>query len=658
MGAMIGSWLCGNAFAIEGLQIKVKSSNVVLSWPSTNTETYLVQYRPTLTPDSSWITLTDYMAAATSSNITSFVHSNIVKYPPASTNTTHISGGPPAPGAMVMQSEPVVTSSNGSSVPLALYPPGFNLGGLAISDPVTKESVVAANGDTVKPLSTSSSTFAAQANSSSSTTVTQYTGFYRVIRDGVHIFGLTNNSIVSGVLQLPIELSLTNADQVTGIAFYDQNNSPVIGATAQGSGNNWTLTWNTPMVFNGTNTIYAEVDFSTNDPVVGLPVSVTVSNLISYPNYFTQIYGNQMWIYAQTVPNAPYQLDMYDDTTNYLGSFTGNADTNGTISFLWGLYDYQGNLSTSTNFTGVYTVTLNPPTNQVAMEKVKITASPLAKKTLTNVLGGPHPNDSSPTTFSIAFWAQETYWVPNNNWVVAYGLFSSDASIQAADKNMMNGGAAGEYGGVLGTLDPYGLNGNMSPGNNCIAGNVFTLMDGTTKTNLLGYLADYKYENFYFFGHGNSTAIGAYNGWSLTYDLICSKLKNVPLSYRITQSAYHPYRFVVLDGCDTGAGKLSEAFAVPASQIDTNFFGAQGLESRACIAYKKWKLANISSSNWENYSGMTGEFLDDWLVRAFTVQTCVSNALNDVYTSGAKMDSSVVIYGATNMYVLTHTRTY
>ncbi|HEY5234300.1 MAG TPA: hypothetical protein VIK35_12270, partial [Verrucomicrobiae bacterium] len=70
------------SFAIEGLQLSIQSSNVVLSWPSTNTETYIVQYRPTLTPDSSWLTLTDFLAAASDTNITVFVHSNIVQYPP------------------------------------------------------------------------------------------------------------------------------------------------------------------------------------------------------------------------------------------------------------------------------------------------------------------------------------------------------------------------------------------------------------------------------------------------------------------------------------------------------------------------------------------------------------------------------------------------
>ena len=36
------------ASAIEGLKISVHSSNVVLSWPSTSNETYIVQYNMSL----------------------------------------------------------------------------------------------------------------------------------------------------------------------------------------------------------------------------------------------------------------------------------------------------------------------------------------------------------------------------------------------------------------------------------------------------------------------------------------------------------------------------------------------------------------------------------------------------------------------------------
>ena len=146
----------------------------------------------------------------------------------------------------------------------------------------------------------------------STNTASPGTGFYRVVRDGVHIFGLTNGAVLSGTVQFPIEIGLDDTDEVVGVAFYDENSNPIIGATGDGSGDHWTLTWNTLTTKNGTYNLYAEIDYANDAPAVSVPVSVTVSNVISFPNYFSQIFGGQMWIYAETIPNTAFELDMYD----------------------------------------------------------------------------------------------------------------------------------------------------------------------------------------------------------------------------------------------------------------------------------------------------------------------------------------------------------
>ena len=109
------------------------------------------------------------------------------------------------------------------------------------------------------------------------------------------------------------------------------------------------------MMSNGDYTILPEADFVTDDPSSGSAISVTVSNAISFPNYFTSFFGDQMWIYAQVAtPDANYEIDMYDDSANYLGSFTGSADSNGLISFIWDLTDGNGNTYTNAAFSGVF----------------------------------------------------------------------------------------------------------------------------------------------------------------------------------------------------------------------------------------------------------------------------------------------------------------
>jgi hypothetical protein len=656
-----------NCSAIEGLKISVQGSNVVLSWPSTNIETYLVRYRPDLSTNSTWTNLADFYPAS-SSNITFFVQSNIVQYPLVFGGGTNDGGGsPPSPDSDTTSgpSVPMVMSTNGTgeAAPLAIYPPGFNLTGFIIFDPATGEWI-SGNGYVVSPTS-STQAGGAQPLDDSGTNSTSDPGFYEVVQDGIQIFGLTNGAVLSGVVQYPIEMAWTNnSDQVVGISFYDANTNPIIGAYAQSSGSNgWQMVWNTPVSLNGNYSVYAELDFASNNPVVSNPVSVTVNNVISFPNYFTQTFGNQMWIYAQTITNTAFQIDMYDENTNYLGSFTGAADGNGVISFLWDL----GGL-TSTNFYGVFTVDTSSlasmssggSAQSLSTRSSQFQSSSLAHKTLAYKIGvnGVIQDAGSSSASANQLWQKESKWTPNNNWVVAYGLFNSSTSLQLADEEMIQGGEDGSELGVLWTLDPYGTVGNLSPGNyptKPAQSAVYTVQDASTASALLGYLASHTYENFYFFGHGNSSIIGSYNGFGLTQEQIADALVNVPLSYRVFHAAEHPYRFVMLDGCDTGAATFSEAFAIPAMVSSTNFFAAGGVESRAFIGFKSWKVADITISNWENYSQMTGHFLTDWLSSSYNLQTCVSNAVLNVYHIGANMDSSVVIDGAADMYSSVHT---
>jgi len=57
------------AFAIDGLQISVPATNAVLSWPSLTNETYVIEYRETLSTNESWTTLDGDLMAAAGTNI-------------------------------------------------------------------------------------------------------------------------------------------------------------------------------------------------------------------------------------------------------------------------------------------------------------------------------------------------------------------------------------------------------------------------------------------------------------------------------------------------------------------------------------------------------------------------------------------------------------
>src|SRR5665213_3264976 len=68
---------------------------------------------------------------------------------------------------------------------------------------------------------------------SNSPASTNRTGFYRVVRDGAHIYGLTNDSTLSGEVQMPIEIAVDSTDHIESVTFFNSaDDSPVIGAQA------------------------------------------------------------------------------------------------------------------------------------------------------------------------------------------------------------------------------------------------------------------------------------------------------------------------------------------------------------------------------------------------------------------------------------------
>jgi hypothetical protein len=600
-----------SSMAIEGLKISVQSTNAVLSWPSTNIETYIVQYRSNLTASSSWQTLTDFYPAATSANITVFVNSNGVTYLPSGPGGTNGGG-----------SINLTNTSSGS---------GTNL-------------------------------FASTS------------GFYQVVRDGVHIFGLTNGMVLSGEIVTPIEYATGITDQIAGVAFYTTNGVPIIGASSlPGPDGGQLLDWNTTQIPNGQYAIQAELDYASSNPVVSVPVTVTVNNPISFPNTFSQSFGSQMWLYATTVTNAAYTIDMYDQNTNYFGSFSGNADGGGNISFLWNLVDGNGITHTDTNFFGVFTVnTQGGPAIVFSQSTGPAGQSGLpVKKTMSTkpINNGPQPQAGSPTASATQLWARESGWVPNNNWVVAYASLTGDGAVDAAATYMIVGGSATEtdFGGILGTLNAYGLQNNLSPGNNAINGTVFTLNSAATRTSLLGYLdtvssSGFYYENFYFFGHGNSSAISAYNAPVTMIDQqqIAHALGNVPLSFQNQHVALHPYRFVWLDGCDTASGTLSQSFGIPSVPYSTNLFAAAGVQSRAFLGFTgpiSFDDSNSTSdrNSWPNHSVLLGQFLTAWLTHQDNLGNLVKGAETSFGNYGYNMNSSAVVYGAYDMFSNTST---
>lgn len=300
--------------AIEGLQISVQGSNVVLSWPSTNTETYLVQYRPTLTPDSSWFTLTDQLAAAENTNITVFIDSNAVQYPASSPMIASTTTSSDAP--MVVRS-----NGSGSAVPLALYPAGFDLSGFTIFDPITGESV-SGNGYTISPPSRKNmQPDNIQPLDASNEDTNQYTGFYQVVRDGAYLY-VTNVAIWSDFVTVPVELG--NGFGAAGTMSLTENGN-MAGDSIQPAGTS--LLVDSTQMTNGVHQVSVSTSWSdTNGDYVeadSIPVTVLVSNEISYPDWvpaYGELGNTAVFQAVSAHTNADWQMDVYGRDYAYIGS--------------------------------------------------------------------------------------------------------------------------------------------------------------------------------------------------------------------------------------------------------------------------------------------------------------------------------------------------
>lgn len=136
-------------FAIEGLNISVQNGDVVLSWPSKDYETYIVQYRPSFATTDMWVTLANNLPGEAGQTVTHFIHSSIAQPQMSAT-----SGGilTPQPKREILMNSltdivdssvtkmiPMAMPANGldSAAPLVLFPPGFDLSDFITFEPST-----------------------------------------------------------------------------------------------------------------------------------------------------------------------------------------------------------------------------------------------------------------------------------------------------------------------------------------------------------------------------------------------------------------------------------------------------------------------------------------------------------------------------------------
>lgn len=615
--------LASEACAVEGLTISVRSSNVVLGWPSAPNETYIVQYRPSLDPSAPWVTLTNSLPADGSTNWTTFVHSNVVPAAFISTNGGGGGGGSPPPVQSALQSSSrtnlSASATSQATAPLdpatlaflaenSVFPPYvWDLQRRAPHrwelecrppfpwDPDAPFAPEAPDGaGAILPTGRGHRDGPHQDGGGGATDP----GFYQVARVGIHLFGVTNGTFLSGQVSLPLEfgniddggtlqwlfLPDTNPDNtLQGVSFPD---------LSAGVPNHLTGVWDTTQTPNGAYTIQMTATLDDGTYYTDTPVSVTVSNLAWFVDPWP-VGGLAIFFGVQTVytdGNGAWSVDIYDDQNAFVGSARGPIDSQGYLAwpgtsgpFSFDNTDGNGNLNPSAYYTMAITTDA---------------AHPLAArdKPLTNV-------------------------VVIENWPLA-DLYSGTTRATAVCQDVFGDGhpigqtefmqLAAQVCEVEGSYHQMELGSAPNPFQIPQQGTfIYPVMRPS--------MTDPACRDFIWNGHGGPAIIGSGTlATCITKGMVASLLTNTasnPLTGTKGTNG-HPYRFVLLNGCSTANGNWPLEFAIPKQQHMkvTDFTQKRGVRPRAFLGWNQDKQSGwLRTGDMEqNFQWWNDSFWTSW----------------------------------------------
>lgn len=575
-------------FAIENLRISVVASNVVLSWPSKTNEAFIVEYRATLNTNTPWVMLASNHPAKAATNWTTFTHSNIVQYPAPCTNSGGGSfTGPPTFGLMMAGGggAMMMLGLEGIIDPEDLLPYPWN--------PLYQKSSSALS------FSSASGEGGAQTQSSSESSCPSVAsmGFYRVVRAGLHIVGMTNGMTIAGNASFPVEVGVLSSNKPIlslDVSALEAAESRVQFVPEKGY---WMALWNSPFTPNGTWNVSLRASLPFYEPArFSPPQTQIVSNDMMFET-FSSKFGDALLVYAiLAASNLSYSVDLYGETNNLIRSFSGIA-TNNYIIHTWNLRDSNNTLRSDQKFTGVFTLAAAGANSK--------------KRTYTKGKGG------AGDAFVVA-WAQSG--------VAANTATRLGDMMQQYVVDILNSPAA-DF--------PY----ELSPGNSW-NGTTFRATSAT-KSNLVATLSDNNYGNFYFFGHGSPHGIAA-SGY---FENDPFRLSKAEMDEAFGTNRMD-YRFVFIDSCDAGAARLCEVFGIRREQVSRNTYAALGLKANAFLGATALSPLPGTATQFNQYGLTLATFFNEWMNN----YTLNGSLLRAQQVSVWPISTNVVIWGAPNLY--------
>jgi hypothetical protein len=556
--------------AVEGLRLSVHCPDVWLSWPSVEGETYVVQHQPDLGTSSTWNTLTNSFPAATGTNRTVFVHSSQVNCPTGqvfgmmmsgsgsagvSSTESDLSSSKEEPySSLWLQVEPKDKSS--PPAPLQLYPPGLDLDGHTIvwpdgsTEPWTKEFAEEQNA----AITFDESQDGSQQDSGGGGD--PGCGFYRVVRAGVDLHGITNGTVLNGQVSLPFEFGIADTNRTIDQVFVTDHDSDAnltgssfpsfpLSAGASPAG-----VWDTTQTTNGNYMLQLGALLDDGTVLMDTPISVTVSNLIYQPDPWN-VGGVAIYVGFKTVfTSGTWHLDAYDSQDAYIGYLEGYIDTDGYCNypgipgpgFSVDNTDGSGNQLPSPHYTLVITAVPGGATPPYPSATNKVFIEPpwnyytRAISCYQQVFPSWQPGADEVRLLMEFVWAVEEIYHQN-----LLGGFTTVHEVNAQG-----------WGPVTNSL--------LNP----------------------------AARDFVYFGHGHGDELG---GGGLTIPMVNTLLRN-NLKDPLTATNMHPFRFVFLDGCNTADGDWPQTFGIPKKEgmVVTDFTGKRGIRPRAFMGWNRTKV--------------------------------------------------------------------
>jgi hypothetical protein len=388
----------------------------------------------------------------------------------------------------------------------------------------------------------------------------------------------------SGLIDIPLAIP-TAAGSNGALRVYLNGQEPSGGSIVQGADGAWHLQLDTSPLLNGTYCLqlglsYAE-DFQHWQTALGSPCLLQVSNLVTVyelSTFFTDLLHIEAGL---NVPADGYEVDISDPDGNPLRTLTGTPQ-NGWISDSWNLTDGTNAIVSTSLLCDFYPVSNGVKAPQPTRVRYKQQGHIRGK------------------SFAVAHNGAQ---FPNQRAVISANVVTM---LRPGD-----GSSSLDY-----DLLPAGFNDAYSD-------NSFIWNGGTNsnKGTLTNALADANSGNFYWLGHGGPNSIGPTTnaGWgdTLASREVRALLINwgpVPWNSNILWN-FHPYRLVILDGCQTWSKEWATTWGIPLLQTNTIADYAQmGLDPCAYVGWSAIQTNTISSAAGTAYGNCLNELFRRWYI--------------------------------------------